>query len=84
MNEPAVTFIVNVQPVKQEDGKYTPRVNVMRKNRRAYSPYLVEIEEEAFFTALAAVEHGRLAIHEILHERAPEADIQFLDWKEEE
>lgn len=83
MNEPTVTFIANVQPTKQDDGKYTPRVNVIRKSRRSYSPYLVEIEAEEFFTALAAAEQGRLAVHEILHKRVPEADIQFVDWKEE-
>lgn len=80
--EAAVVFIVNVQPEKQEDGKYVPRVSAIRKNRRTYSPYMIEIEEEAFFTALAAVEHGRLAVHDLLRKRVPEADVQFVDWKE--
>ena len=84
MNEAAVVFIVNVQPVKQDDGKYVPTVSIIRKNRRAYSPYLLDLEPEGFFTALAAVEHGRLAVHEVLHKRVPEAEIQFVDWKEEE
>lgn len=83
MNEPAVVFIVNVQPEQQDDGKYVPRFSVIRKNRRTYAPYLLEaIEEEGFFTALAAVEHGRLVVYELLHKRVPEAEIQFVDWKE--
>ena len=84
MNESAVVFIVNVQAAKQGDGKYTPRVNVIRKNRRSYSPYLVEVEPEEFFTALAAVEHGRQTVYEILRKRVPEAEVQFVDMKGEE
>ncbi len=85
MNQEAtVVFIVNVQPEKQDDGKYVARVSAIRKSRRSYSPYMLEIEDDEFFTALAAVEHGRLAAHGILHERVPEADIQFVDWKEDD